>query len=319
MPPTHEPALARTTLSSAGGQVGTAPVAAKMRRPMLLIASAAVAVALVVLVIVMSKSSPSVAPVDQPPDATGLVEVEPTPSDAVLVDASFVVDASVFTGVDLDSKDILARMAVAPSVHVKHVLIGWADLADVYRGRLDPRAAKRSNADAAKLAREVRAKLESFPGSLDAVIKEHSEDPGSSSGTPYQITEETPFVPAFKQLGLRLAQHEVGIVRTQFGYHVVKRVPDPPRDAIESVEILARSKQTEYAEVQHILIGWKGSSTPDPRSQTRDKAAAETLAKELLAKVRTGGNMATLMKEYSEDPGSKDSGDPYSVSDDGRM
>ena len=44
---------------------------------------------------------------------------------------------------DIDSKDILARTETAPLVYVKHVLIGWKDLAG--RGPGDPRAAKRTN------------------------------------------------------------------------------------------------------------------------------------------------------------------------------
>src|SRR6185436_8737573 len=56
---------------------------------------------------------------------------------------------------DLDSKDILARKDTAPEVQVKHVLIGWKDLAAAYRGHMDPRAEARTNEDAAKLARDV--------------------------------------------------------------------------------------------------------------------------------------------------------------------
>src|SRR4051812_37113179 len=57
--------------------------------------------------------------------------------------------------IDIDSKDILNRKDAAPSVQVKHVLIGWDKLDKVYQGRLDPRAQKRTNADAAKLAKEI--------------------------------------------------------------------------------------------------------------------------------------------------------------------
>ena len=56
--------------------------------------------------------------------------------------------------IDIDSKDILGRAPVGASeVEVKHVLIGWRELDDkTYHGHIDPRAKKRTNAEAAKLA-----------------------------------------------------------------------------------------------------------------------------------------------------------------------
>ena len=220
--------------------------------------------------------------------------------------------------VDLDSKDVLARTTLADSVEVKHVLIGWDKLAASNPGRTDPRADKRSNAEAAKLARDIAAQLKAAPERIDELVKQYSEDPGSAqSGEPYTINGETPFVPEFKNLALRLQLKEVGIVKTRFGYHVIERVAPPPPDPLESIAILSRPAGTETVTVQHVLIGWKdvpaGKQRPlDPRAQTRDKAAADVLAQEVLAKVNGGADMVALMKEYSEDPGSKD-GKPYDV------
>src|SRR3954469_4837655 len=120
---------------------------------------------------------------------------------------------------DLDSHAILDRKDTAPEVQVKHVLIGWKDLAAAYRGHMDPRAEARTNADAAKLAREVYDRAQKGED-FDKLVKELSEDPGSQSGEPYTISAETQFVPEFKQLGLRLMLNEVGIVKTSYGYHI---------------------------------------------------------------------------------------------------
>src|SRR5262245_30149793 len=49
---------------------------------------------------------------------------------------------------DLDSKEIMNRKDAASEVIVKHVLIGWKDLAAELGDRLDKRAAARTNADA---------------------------------------------------------------------------------------------------------------------------------------------------------------------------
>jgi parvulin-like peptidyl-prolyl isomerase len=224
---------------------------------------------------------------------------------------------------DIDSKDILARTDTAPGeVLVKHVLIGWKDLAAAYQGQLHPRAAKRTNAEAAKLAQDIAAKLKANPDSIDALIKENSEDPGSLGGDPYTVKVDSPFVPEFKTLALRLKEKEIGIVKTQFGYHVMERVvppPPPPPDPLESADILARPAQPGSVKVQHVLIGWKDAPAlrggrGDPRALGRTKEDADKLAKDVLDKVRANGDMAKLMKDYSEDQASKDNARAYDVS-----
>ena len=58
--------------------------------------------------------------------------------------------------------------------------------------------------------------------------------------------------------------------------------------------------EPEHIVVQHILISFNGA----PRiKQTRSKQEAETLAKELLERVRKGENFQELMKRYSDDTG----------------
>lgn len=220
---------------------------------------------------------------------------------------------------DLDSKDILARTETAKQVLVKHVLIGWKDLAATYGGRMDPRASGRSNADAAKLAREVYGKLKADATQIDALVASTSEDPGSKSGEPYEVKAETAFVPEFKKLALRLQVGEAGIVKTSYGYHVMVRVAPPPPDPLESADILARPAGTDEVQVQHVLIGWKGKQSRDKRAAERTKEDADKLAQDVLAKVKAGGDMAALMKEFSEDPGSKDSGKAYDVGPDAPM
>lgn len=214
---------------------------------------------------------------------------------------------------DLDSKDILGRSETSPAVMVKHVLIGWKDLSAAYHGQMDPRAQKRTSAEAAALAQDVAGKLKAKPDSIDALVKEYSEDPGSQSGDPYEVKADTKFVPEFKNLAMRLMLNEVGIVKTTFGYHVMMRVTPPPPDPLESADILARTtSETGTVQVQHVLIGWKGA--PGARGATRSKEEADKIAKDVLAKVTANGDMAKLMKEFSEDPGSKDNARVYDVS-----
>jgi parvulin-like peptidyl-prolyl isomerase len=225
---------------------------------------------------------------------------------------------------DIDSKDILARTETSPEVSVKHVLLAWKDLGAAYQGQLDPRAAKRTNAEAATLAQDLAAKLKANPDAIDALVKESSEDPGSVLGDPYTVNADTPFVPEFKNLALRLKEKEVGIVKTTFGYHVMERVLPPPPDPLESMDILTRPAEAGPVRIQHVMIGWKDvaaarAGRADKRAMERTKADADKLAKEVLAKVRANGDMAKLMKEFSEDQGSKDDAKIFEVGSDPRF
>ena len=225
---------------------------------------------------------------------------------------------------DIDSKDILARTETTPEVYVKHVLLAWNGMAPP-RGRLDPRAIKRSNAETAKLAQELAAKLKDKPDAIDELMKEHSEDNGAASGDPYLIKADTPFVPEFKNLAVRLKENEAGIVKTAFGYHVIIRVPKPLPDPLESTDIVSRPGEKGPVYFQQVLIGWKDtmlarSGQGDKRANERTKADADKLVKEVTDKARAkNADMAKLMKEYSEDPTAKDSGKVDSISSDMQM
>jgi parvulin-like peptidyl-prolyl isomerase len=278
--------------------------------------SASICLALLI-VAACQKSDP---PPNQKPAGSGSAGVTVTPGSGArrpTGSGSGMQMPPAAPAIDLDSKDILGRTETSPEVQVKHVLIGWADLLPVYGPRMDKRAQGRTNADAAKLAQEVLAKLKAKPEDIDTLAKETSEDPGSQSGEPYTIAQDTPFVEEFKKLSLRLKEKEAGIVKTKYGYHVIERVPPPPPDPLESADILARPANTGDIEVLHVLVGWKElAAAADPRAKARTKADADKLAKEILAKVRAGGDMAKIMKEFSEDPGSKDSARAYEVSPD---
>jgi parvulin-like peptidyl-prolyl isomerase len=263
--------------------------------------------AVVALVACGSRGAP--APVAPTAPVVEVKPPEPPPEPVVVEDK------------DIDSKDILARTELAPVAVVDHVLLAWKDLGPAYGGALDPRAAKRTNAEAAALAQTLAAQIAADPSAITLIMQAHSEDPGSLSGDPYQVKADSPFVPEFKNLALRLHEHEVGIVKTQFGYHVMVRVPPPPPDPLESADILKRPAQPGPVQVQHILIAW--SDVPaaradhvDPRARARSKAEADKLVTELVGKVKARADMAKLMKQYSEDPGSKDTGKPYEVGDD---
>ena len=53
----------------------------------------------------------------------------------------------------------------------------------------------------------------------------HSEDPGSATtGESYDVSPDAQLVIEFRQLGLRLEVGEVGVVESDYGLHIIKRI-----------------------------------------------------------------------------------------------
>ncbi len=117
------------------------------------------------------------------------------------------------------STDVLAREPLANNAKVKHILIGWKDIESH-----DARAEQRTKKDAESQVRAILAQLKGG-ADFDALMKQYSEDPGSaSSARSYDVSPDAQLVIEFKQLGLRLKVGEVGVVQSDFGFHIMKRV-----------------------------------------------------------------------------------------------
>ena len=135
--------------------------------------------------------------------------------------ASFMASSAASSVV---SSDILAREPVANTAQVKHILISWSDLAEAFQGHLHPRAAKRSKADAEA---EVRALVKQLQdgADFDVLMKEHSEDTSSAmSGRPFTVTPDSQLVIEFRQMSLRLRPGEFGVIQSDYGFHIIKRI-----------------------------------------------------------------------------------------------
>jgi hypothetical protein len=123
------------------------------------------------------------------------------------------------------SAEILAREPVANTATVKHILISWRDLSENFQGHLDPRAAKRSKADAEAEVRSLLKQLQAG-ADFDTLMKASSEDTGSAaSGHAFTVTPDAQLVIEFRQLSLRLNTGEVGVCQSDYGFHIIKRFP----------------------------------------------------------------------------------------------
>ena len=122
------------------------------------------------------------------------------------------------------SQDILAREPVANSVKVVHILIGWKDLADAYDGHIDPRAANRTEKQAEALVSSIMGQLKAG-ADFDTLMKQYSEDSASAeSGEPIPVSPDAHLVIEFRMMGLRLEVGEIGVVQSDYGFHIMKRV-----------------------------------------------------------------------------------------------
>jgi len=122
------------------------------------------------------------------------------------------------------SADILAREPLSNTATVKHILISWQDLGEAFQGRLDPRAVKRTKADAEALVRTLVKQLQDG-ADFDAVMRTNSEDQGSAnSGKAFTVTPDAQLVIEFRQLGTRLRVGEIGVIQSDFGFHIIKRI-----------------------------------------------------------------------------------------------
>jgi hypothetical protein len=124
----------------------------------------------------------------------------------------------------IQSNDILARDQRTSKVEVKHILIGWRQPDKGTGHKQDPRAAARSREEADALAVALLARVRAGE-SMDALMAEYSEDQGSAAtAKSYTVTADAGLVFEFKRLGLRLDAGEAGLVKTEFGWHIIKRV-----------------------------------------------------------------------------------------------
>jgi hypothetical protein len=124
----------------------------------------------------------------------------------------------------LVSNAVLGRPVATAQAQVRHILVGWAELAPAYPGGIDRRAADRSQAEAEALVRTILARARAgdpFP----QLMKLFSEDPGSAQTSDLlRVRPDGLMEPQFQALSLRLEKGELGVCKTAYGFHIIQRV-----------------------------------------------------------------------------------------------
>src|SRR5690606_35728186 len=83
-------------------------------------------------------------------------------------------------------------------------------------------------------------------------------------------------------------------------------------------KVIARKNTAETVDASHILIAYEGAQRADA-SVTISKDEAKAKAEDLLKKLQSGANFATLATENTNDSGSKDKGGKYENIQKGQM
>jgi len=207
----------------------------------------------------------------------------------------------------LQSNDILARTAKASTVDILYVIVGWTEATT--------QAATRTKAEADALAKKVLDEARAG-ADMAKLAKQHSDDASVNSGKPFEITDRDTSTP-IQELALRLQVGEAGMIRSKVGWIVMKRMPPPPPDPLESKAILARTTAADTVQVKHILLGWKENGGGDERAEKRTRKELEKLVKATVGKLKKkGAKIEPMMAELSEDPGSAKTGEAYTVTPD---
>ncbi len=217
---------------------------------------------------------------------------------------------------ELASSCLRPADAPADAISVAHVLVAW-------RGTLPTAPPHRDEKAALKLAVELGHAARSKGMGFATLMHRYSDDPGEGV---YVIDSSADgrFVEPFVAAARRLAIGSVDVVRSRFGFHVMKRTHPgwrpPPRPLPNLVpggcpaegEDAARCgvdrppkpdwKAPKRVVVAQVLVAYKGAA--GRRRVTRSRDDAQALAvRAVHAARRKGAKFKPLQERYSDDPG----------------
>lgn len=116
---------------------------------------------------------------------------------------------------------VVAQRCPVEKVHTRHILVrfeGARNADDVERTREEARA----------LATDLRGRAVEDGADFAALAREHSEDASAERGGDVGSLGRGRLAPAYEEAAFALAPNEVSeVVETEFGFHVIQRLPDP--------------------------------------------------------------------------------------------
>jgi hypothetical protein len=152
----------------------------------------------------------------------------------------------------------------------------------------------RRRKEALALATQIAAEAEAQPGEFAELAKRYSEDPstrnygGSLGGI--SASQLEPWRGVLDAVAAAGSSGVTQVVETDFGFHVLKRNPPPPRRTVSGAHIVIGYEDAQWLRIQ---------KCKDIPRRSRDEALA--IAAEVLRQVQNEPeSFASLVRQYSE-------------------
>lgn len=159
-----------------------------------------------------------------------------------------------------------------------------ADVSHILIGLTDKEGKERTDAEAKKLADEVKAKLDKG-GDFAELAKEYSDDGSAAKGGDLGDAAVAGYVPEFKDASIKQKIGEIGgPVKTQFGYHIIKvnsrtdTLTDEVKDKIRkelASEKLSAFMENELSKVTKSKEEFVDEETPAAGDASTDGAVTD--------------------------------------------
>ena len=157
-------------------------------------------------------------------------------------------------------------------IQARHILIAHNESKD------GPKNIRRNRFDARLKAEDVMQQIQGGQDFKRLSLK-YSDDNSAARGGELGVFERGVMVEAFDTLAFNLKENQVGMVETQFGFHVVERMP------------------LKEVHLTHVIVQWKGNSlSREKRSQNKAIKRIEEARSALLA----GMSPEEVAKKYSD-------------------
>lgn len=182
----------------------------------------------------------------------------------------------------------LTGIASKDEIHALHILVATGDDEDEDEGA-------RSDDDARKKATELLAQIKAG-ADFAKLAKENSDDPGSAQkGGDLGFFGRKTMAQPFEDAAYALEPGQVSeLVKTNFGYHIIK---------------LVEKRQTEDRTLRQILISTQFARVKDRRLRPALEAKAQAELEEIAAKLdQPGASFADVAKSSSDDGVTKTEG-----------
>lgn len=191
-----------------------------------------------------------------------------------------VINGSSIPGVSVSDDDVKQyynqhadQYKVPERVHVRHILVKTPTPGP--DGKVDQKAVDAAKAKAEDLLKQVKS-----GGNFEELAKKNSDDPGSGAkGGELPTFQHGAMVPEFEQaaFGLQTKGQLSGLVKSQFGYHIIQ--------LIDKQSAHTKSLDEVKAEIQPLVKQQKESKAADTLARTVEaQAKAEGLDKAAAAR-----------------------------------